>query len=207
MKYQIIIINQSGKFGDVCLFQRDQVMHESSWESLAWITQMLTPEAKRVLSWDISYALYWSNLNTLTPREKCIPSEMVLTNAGDQIKLSIQNSVPIFSDQDGKGEMSKLMISIAEDVPNGTVSTGVAMSGKPCFIQSATPGSMQNIILNPTYFLAFGNIEESTVLEEEIIANAIPIYFPPNVFTMYATLHPDNSWTLAINEPNLVSAS
>ncbi len=207
MQYQIIIINESGKFGDVCLFQKDQVMHESSWKSLAWKTQMLTPEAKRVISWNVEYSFNWSYLGDLSPLAKCLPAESIYAQSGDTIRLGMESKIPNFTDQNGRGEMSKLEIAISEDIPNQRLSTGISMSGQPCFIQKAIPGTNQKIILNPTYFLCFGNLEESTILGDEDLADAIPVYFPPNVFTMYATLHPDNSWTLAINEPNLVSAS
>ncbi len=207
MQYQIIIINQSGKFGDVCLFQKDQVMHESSWNSLAWKTQMLTPDAKRVLSWNIDYSFYWANLGEIVPSAKCIPGEMVSAESGDMIRLGMESQVPTFLGQSGRGELSKMEIIIDKEIPENRFSTGVCMSGNPCFIQKAMPGASQNIILNPTYFLSFGNVEESTILDEGVIASAIPVYFPPNVFTMYATLHHDNCWTLAITEPDLVSAS
>ncbi len=207
MQYQIIIINQSGKFGDVCLFQKDKVIHESSWNSLAWITQILTPAAKRVLSWNIDYGFYWCNLGELSAGEKCLPGELLTAHSGDNIHLGMEFKIPTFMDQNGNGELSKLNISIGEGIPENRISTGITVSGKPCFIQKAPPGSSQNIILNPTYFLSFGNFEESTILEVEVVEKAVPVYFPPNVYTMFATLHPDYSWTLAINEPNIVSTS
>ena len=201
MQYQVIIINNSRSFGDVCLFRKTPDASKDQWKSLAWQSQMLCPEGKRVMSWNEDYAFFWSNTGVLEPGAKCFSPHLMESGNHESIHLVSNREGASFR----KPEISSadgMEIQIGKNIPNGEISSGIAINNKPCFIQMARPMTTQTIYTGSDYYINFGNFEESTILGEEQMQGAVKVEFPANVHTLYAVYNADHTWSISPVEPS-----
>lgn len=206
MQYQVVIINNSRSFGDVCLFKKTSKSTKDQWRSLAWQSQILNPEAKRVISWNEDYAFFWSNTGVLEPGEKCFSPHLMESNKHETIRLVVDEEGAHFSEL-MSSPIDGMEIQIGKNIPAGEISSGIAINNKPCFIQLAEPMTTQTIYTKPDYYINFGNFEESTILGEEEMKGAVRIHFPPNIYTVYAVYNADRSWSIGLNEPSYAQVS
>jgi hypothetical protein len=50
---------------------------------------------------------------------------------------------------------------------------------------------------HPEYWIAFGNFTTGETIDSSSMTNPAQIVFPPNVYSMTATLNADDTWTIA----------
>lgn len=79
-------------------------------------------------------------------------------------------------------------------IPAGTVSVGVAMSGKPTQACVASPGLKYTFTLHPRYWIAFGKFEEGEVIDLKRMTQKFEIQYPVNTYRRSVTLTPNNTW-------------
>ncbi|WP_202919386.1 hypothetical protein [Saccharothrix deserti] len=193
---------------DMCVFQKDPSIGVPDVMSLAWFAKSSHPTTQQTFRWTIDYSFVWSETGTLKPgvffdasqtwpADPGVVKPSTPTVAGNQIGFGRPEGAYTFTSAPTPGaEAGTLYVKQGSDLPLRQASVGIGMSGAGAFAVQAQPNLNLNFTPHPTYFLAAGTYQQGEVLNVGTITNVLPVEFPPNVYSMTATLNPDNSWTL-----------
>ncbi|PYQ25886.1 MAG: hypothetical protein DMF56_26140 [Acidobacteria bacterium] len=91
------------------------------------------------------------------------------------------------------------MITADGTVPPDMLSAGIGMSGAPTMIVQAVPNLQTMFTPRPRYRVAFGQVKPRQILGPAPLPNSADIEFPPNIFSMTATLNINYTWTIEVN--------
>lgn len=217
--YTLTFINNSNNIGNFCCYQRDPNITDPKVMSLAWYVFRTAPTTSAKFSWTIDYQFVWSQVGKLGPG--------VLFNASQKwdAPLTGNNGVD-FTNSDGAftfsnpahfGQNGTLYIAQDTTIPAGKAAVGINMgiagsptgAGSGTFVVAAQPNLVANFTPKPTYWVTFGNYVTGQVLDIGQITQSAQVSFPPNVYSMYAVLNQDNTWTITdevtLNEAFLTS--
>ena len=121
------------------------------------------------------------------------PADLSTTN---QITFSQVRDVFNFSEQKAGPRSGSLFVQQDATVPANVASVGIGMSGAGTFVVASQP-NMENIFTpHPKYWITFGNYIVGQVLDITSITQSAALEFPPSVYSLTATLNPDNRWTV-----------
>jgi rhizosphere induced protein len=167
---------------------------------VAWLAKYAYPNTQIRFTWDdTDLCFVWAGTGQLSPGVLIEASQVVSTslNEGNVIDLSYdsKNRTFYFHNQQTGGQPGSLTIRQDSTVPPNAIAVGIGMSGKPTFVMQANPNMYTTFQPRPTYYLAFGAITQSEVVDTQVVQTQ-EIAFPPNVVALTATLGADNQWTV-----------
>lgn len=201
--YQVIFQNNSVNAWSVCVYQSAPDVNVPNVQSLAWLTEMAAPTTQVVFDWQIQYNFVWSNQGTLPAgavfqASQCWDADLITANA---VTLTNPGGYYTFQNQTVGPAPGSLYITEDNTIPVGGATVGVGMSGNGTFVLTAGPNLNLIFTPTPTYWITFGQYIQGQVMSETEITNSAMIEFPPDVFTMYATLNANNTWTISQTAP------
>lgn len=201
-EYTVIFKNESVNVGDACIYQHDPDMDAYDVMSLAWLVKGSAPTTTVAFDWTIDYCFAWDEMGELVPG---VVFDAAQIWDADPSGITGDNCVT-FSMLDGDiytfeksrfcGEDGNLYIYGDRSLPVKQAAVGIGMSGSPTYVTPAQPNWQWVYTPKPMYWITFGTFEPGEVLDVESISHKAQIHFPPNVYSMTATLNEDNTWTV-----------
>ncbi|WP_309112228.1 hypothetical protein [Saccharothrix sp.] len=208
-QYTLRVVNDSTNLTDMCVYQQDPNIGAPNVMSLAWFTKPAYPTTTVVFRWTIDYSFIWSETGQLKPgvffdASQIWPADPSIIGvaserkAGNQIGFShpSEGAYTFTSTPTANAQRGTLYIDENATIPLKEASVGIGMSGSGTFATQAQPNIHLSFTPHPTYWLTAGTYQQGEVLDVQSITNPVEIHFPPNVYSMTATLHEDNSWTV-----------
>ena len=193
-------VNHNGTdFGDICIYQTyDDQMDDI--RPLVWFSKSAHPKTRLQFQWDILYSLAWSEQGDLTPGVVFKASQIEDVDPSDvsrnTVLLTREQGAFRFGNSDNPTKAGKLGVVCDSTIPAGTVSVGVAMSGKPAVACTASPSLKYTFSPHPRYWIAFGKFEEGEVIDVNRMTQKFEITYPVNIYERTVELGPDNTWSL-----------
>jgi len=203
-QYQIIFKNNSYLSGNFCCFQQDPTITDPSIMSLAWFTKFANPNTAAAFDWSIDYSFVWGETGPLVPGVTFSASQNVPAGLTSNNRITLDyNGGYQFMDQTNGTPSGNLYIIEDGTIPSvNEASVGIGMSGTGTFVMQAAPNYNLTFSPHPEYWVAFGTYTTGEVLNIQSMNNPAEVSFPIGVYTMYATLNSDNSWTISPTSPN-----
>lgn len=197
--YTLDVIHNGTDCGDICLYQTyDGQMDDI--RPLVWFKKTAHPGTLMQFTWSIKYSMAWSEQGDLTPGVVFRASQVVDADPADTnsntLLLTREKGAFRFGDSDNPTKAGKLGIVCDQTIPAGTVSVGVAMSGKPAQACVASPNLKYTFAPHPRYWIAFGRFEEGEVIDINRMTQKFEIKYPVNTYAQTVELCADNSWLL-----------
>jgi hypothetical protein len=188
---QITLVNNSTSPTALALLQSS---------GLAWLAKYAYPGTQVRFTWDdTDLCFVWAGTGQISPGVVLDVSQVVSTSVDGNNVIDLSYDVPnrtfFLHNQRSGGRPGTLTISADQTVPVNAVAVGIGMSGKPTFVAQAQPNMTYSFSPQPIYFLAFGNITQSAVVDADSVKSQ-KVEFPPNVFALTATLGANNEWTV-----------
>ena len=175
--------------------------------SLSWFASpyKLSPGSSITFDWSIDYSFVWGNTGTVTPgvNYEAGGIKSCSLTGPNMTTFSTDDNAPQLSDPVTGGQSGSLTVNEASNVPNSTFSTGIGMSGQGSFVQQALTNATQVYTPEPKYWIAAATQMQMGVVLAQDIAQTAEITFPSAVYTMYATLNEDQTWTVSQTQPTL----
>ena len=196
-KYTVIFKNNSDHTGNVSVYQKDPDIGIPNVMSLAWFSKKANPATRIEFDWSINYNFVWSETGKLLPGVEFIASQTVDAdlNSTNKITLSHDDGAYEFKNQQKEGE-GNLYIEEDGTIPTSKVSVGIGMSGFGTFVVQGEPNTNLIFTPHPKYWITFGSYKQGEVLDITSITNEAEISFPPNIYSMTATLNANNTWSI-----------
>jgi hypothetical protein len=199
-QYQLNFVNESVNSGDVCVFQQVPNAYAKDWVSLAWFSKKSNPGVNINFTWTLDYSFQWAQTGLLDHGVVFEANQSIAAdlNSQNQVTFDTNSYGYLFKDQATGGQSGDLTILTSSRIPNFDASVGIAMSGNGTFAKQATPNSTFIFEPHPSYCIAFGTFQTGAVLDTSVqYGISKNIVFPTGVYTLTATLHADNTWTIA----------
>ncbi|HZP49960.1 hypothetical protein [Actinocrinis sp.] len=203
-EYRLTVVNNSTNYVDLCVYQSPPDLGVPDVNALAWLAEPAHPTTTVHFRWTIDYSFVWSNngelaVGSLFDASQDWPADPYGKTAPQQAQLSYLNGAytfdegaqPVPTPQPGN-----LYIHEDATIPLREASVGVGMSGAGTFAVVAQPNQNLMFTPHPEYWITAGVFTAGQVIDEEQISDKAAVAFPPGVFSMLATLNPDNSWTV-----------
>ncbi len=175
--------------------------------SLSWFASpyKLSPGSSITFDWSIDYSFVWGNTGTVTPgvNYQAGGIKPCSLTGPNMTTFSTDDNAPQLSDPVIGGQAGSLTINEASNVPNSTFSTGIGMSGQGSFVQQALTNATQVYTPEPKYWIAAATEMQMGVVLAQNISETAEVQFPNAIYTMYATLNEDQTWTVSQNQPTL----
>ena len=200
VQYSVKMKNQSNQSWSFVVYQQPP----ANAESLAWFASPFNigVGSEITFSWDISYQFVWAATGILQPginfsalgMKDCDPTGTNTTN------FTITNNTPQLSDSVVGSSSGTLKIIDDRDVPPNKYSVAVAMSQNGVFAVNAGPNLTHVFTPTPSYWVtAMQDIKEGDVMDIKTVTQNTELHFPPNVYSLTATLQADNTWAVVQN--------
>lgn len=195
-QYTIVFQNNSPNPGTVTLYQTEPNNPDAM--PIAWLTRYAYPTTRVTFTWSLQYDFVWSQTGTLVPgiiasAAQVWPADLTTTN---QVTLTYDRAFT-FKDQTAGPTAGTLYIRADSSIPPNTASVGIGMSGAATMLVQASANMTYMFIPNPQYWITFGSYTSGEAIDVSVVTNPAQIVFPPNIYSMTATLNPDNTWTIA----------
>ena len=200
VQYSVQMKNQSNQSWSFVVYQQPP----ANAESLAWFASPFNigVGSEITFSWNLSYQFVWAATGVLQPginfsalgMKDCDPTGANTTN------FTITNNTPGLSDSVFGSASGTLKIVDGRDVPPNKYSVAVAMSQNGVFAVNAGPNLTHVFTPTPTYWVtAMQNVKEGDVMDINTVTQNTQLKFPPNVYSLTATLQADNTWAVVQN--------
>jgi rhizosphere induced protein len=201
-QYQIVITNSAPVTKGFCVYQQGPTDIITDHNALAWRPTTVAPGSTNTVSWEEKYSFAWGNTPTFHAGSVFTPSQMLDAglNSNNAVNYNCQNGVYSFSSPSTQSPAGNLYVNIGADVPGGDTAVGVGVDGSPVFAMRVRPGMGYMFTSGNSIWLTTGNYTEGQVLDMSNMQNTVQVSFPAGVYTMYATLNADNTWTLSANQ-------
>jgi hypothetical protein len=206
--YTLRVINNSSNLVDMCVFQNDPDIGVPDVMSLAWFTKTSHPTTIVRFNWSLDYSFVWSETGVLVPgvffdasqvwpADPSVNRPSTPTNGGNQIGFDRSDGAYTFTSTSTTGaRQGTLYIKEDGSLPLRQASVGIGMSGSGTYAVQAQPNLNLTFTPHPAYYLAAGTYDQGEVLDVGAITNKLKVDFPPNTYSMTATLNIDNTWSL-----------
>ncbi|WP_298418316.1 hypothetical protein [uncultured Kordia sp.] len=198
-KYELIFINNSTRVGDVCIFQEYADTKDPNIHTLAWLTKRTNPQVTDKFQWTTAPCFVWSETGVLVPGVTFESSQVV--EAGlekdNNITFTKEDGAFQFKDLTTDPNTGALTIICDQTIPQNQASVGIGMSGAGTLVAQAQPNMNYRFETKSNYKITFGNFIQGQVIDPSLLYLVGSINFPANVYSMTATLNPDNTWTIA----------
>ncbi|MEO1259238.1 MAG: protein RhiA [Bacteroidota bacterium] len=169
--------------------------------SLAWFASpyRIGPNDQITFSWSIDYSFVWGNSGILQPgvNYDASGSQPASIQGTNQTTFSTDDGFPHLSTPTTGGQAGSLTVNQAGNVPNNVFATGIGMSGQGTFVQQALANTQQVYTPTPEYWIAAATQMQIGVVLAQTVSQTAKVTFPPSVFTMYATLDQNNTWSIS----------
>ena len=197
-KYSIKVTNNGNKPWSFCIFQTPPPDALGA-QSLAWLATPFNINRGSYItfSWNIQYQIMWAKTGVLTPG--------VIFSAHDSKEADlISHNLTIFTAPPPAltpptigGPIGSFTINDGPTVPLSEYSVAVGIGTKGLYAVNAGPRLQHIFTPNLTYWVcAVDQVIEGQVLNILTLTLKAEVTFPPDVFTMTATLQPDNTWDI-----------
>lgn len=198
--YSLTVVNNSTQFEDFTVYQGNGGSGGPNLFSLAWLAAPAWPSTSIFFTWTLDYQFVWSQTGPLQPGVDFRAQQSVPADPSDpsqqMVQFTYQQGAFRFTPVQGGGTPGNLYIREDSTIPPSTAAVGIGMSGAPAFALQAQPNVNVVFTPHPEYWLAAGTFQQGEVLDVTEITNAVQIAFPAGVFSLTATLNPDNTWTV-----------
>jgi rhizosphere induced protein len=198
-QFTLIFQNNSSNTWTAAVYQQAPGPDVPDAMSLAWFAEEAAPTTQLIFNWTIDYQFVWSEVGTLAPGVVFTASQKLGADpGGTNNQVTFTNEPPFTFTGQSSGPAGSLTIVQDSTIPFNTASIGIGMNGSSLYALPAQPRVTAQFTPTPNYFITFGtDIMIGQVLDvREVISTSAQIIFPPNVFSMTATLNADNSWTV-----------
>jgi hypothetical protein len=199
--YTLVFRNNSTNAWNACVYQTQPDIANYEVMSLAWFSKPAAPTTQVKFEWSIDYSYVWDETGPLVPGVVFDASQTWAADLStkNQITLTHPNtpySYYTFTNQGPGANQGSLYITTDGTVPLNMAAVGIAMSGAGTFVCSAQPNL--NLIFTPLpkYWITFGSFEQGEVLDLTELTNSAEVAYPAGVYTMFATLNQDNTWSI-----------
>jgi rhizosphere induced protein len=194
-QYTVVFQNNSTNAGTVALYQVPPDVPGSM--PLAWLTRYAYPTTRVTLTWTLQYDFVWSQTGLLVPgvvatAAQVWPADLITTN---QVTLTYDRAFT-FKNQQAGPQSGSLFINADATIPVNTASVGIGMAGAPTMLVQAQPNMSYVFTPRPEYWISFGNYTTGEAIDISSMTSAAQIVFPPNIYSMTATLNANNTWTI-----------
>lgn len=196
VQYSVIFVNNSNNTASACMYQQDPTIGVPDVMSLAWFAQQAAPTTNVTFTWTIDYSFVWSQTGQLRPgvmfrASQTWPADLTSTN---RVTFTNNAGAYTFTNQ-GPGTAGSL--TVAEDRTVATnAAVGVGMSGAGTFVAQSQPNWNLTFTPHPEYWITFGTFSPGEVMDVTSVSNSAHIQFPPNIYSMTATIDAGNNWTV-----------
>ena len=193
---QITLVNNSTSPTSLALLQNAN----EHGNVVAWLAKYAYPGTQVRFTWDdADLCFVWAGTSQLSPGvvldvSQVVPAGANANNAIDFSYDAANRTFYLHNLRDGN-RPNTMTVTADNTLPVNAVAVGIGMAGKPTLVMQAQPNMNYQFTLQPTYFLAFGNITQSAVVDADAL-HPQKIEFPPNVVALTATLGADNNWTV-----------
>lgn len=195
--FTINFTNNSSSSGNFCLFQQNHNSPNPSVFSTAWRVEAAAPNTRLAISWNTDFYFFWAKTGQLQPGVIFNAGENALTSLTERNRITVtkvDRDYKFTNQRDGYQHGSLTIEADATTVPN-QASVGIGLSGAVAYAVQAQPNMTFMFVPRLEYWVAFGKFQQGQVLDPSGFS-AMKIDFPPGIFSMNATLNPDNSWTI-----------
>jgi hypothetical protein len=196
-QYSVVFYNDSSMAAAACLYQTGAGLTvPGTVHSVAWLAKTAAPTTTIKFQWSTDYSFYWAETGKLGAGAMLTGSQMWPVDTLNQVTLSHPADYYTFSNQIAGPDPKNYYINQDKSIPANMAAAGLGMAGQATFAVQAQPNF--TLIFNPTpsYFIAFGNYTNGQVLDPATVPNAAALVFPPNIYSLAATLNANNTWTI-----------
>lgn len=197
-QYSITISNRASHSASFMLFQADPGAWSPNAMAVAWFAKFSNPSptSRIQFKWTVDIGLSWAETGKLAPGAQFVASELFdPTGTLNQVTLDY-NGAYFFTDPTQGADPSRIYLKESGNIPVGSnASVGVTMSGSTVYATQAMPNTNLTFSPKASYYLAYGNFEEGTVIDVSTINNALLLPYPTGVYSLSTTLNADNTWT------------
>lgn len=189
--------NNSNSSGSFCVFQQNPDSPNPGIFPLAWRAERASPHSQLRISWNTDLYYFWGKTGALMPGVIFYGGEAIPTSLSENndITLTKENGNYKFVNQRSAYQQGVLVATSDATTPVNQASIGIGMSGAVSFAVQAQPNMTFQFAPRFEYWVTFGEITQGQVLEPSGIG-AAKVEFPHGIFSMNATLNPDNTWTI-----------
>jgi hypothetical protein len=197
MRYKLRVLNNSTNPGNICLYQSAPDTSISNGLSLAWLSEYAYPTTTVTFDWTVDYQFMWAETGVVKPGVVFDASQLWETDLRTNNMVTLHyDQAYTFQDQRVGQQAGSLVITQDHTIPLGMAAVGIGMSGAGVFACQAQPNMTVVFTPHPEYWITFGNFQQGEVLESTQITNQAKLDFPPNIYTLTATLNADNTWNV-----------
>lgn len=203
MSLTVNFFNDSGRDASAMLFLRTGPDRgQLGRASVAWIAKYAFARTRIALTWALQPCFVWTNTGQLVPGVVTTTGQVFDADpfSTNLITFTYRQDVGAFTflDQREGQPAGTLVVRTDAAVPPLMASVGVGLSEQAAFLMPAVP-NMQMVfdMRGISYWIAFGSFKPGQVLEEDQVANAARIDFPPNIVAMDARIDAADAWHIA----------
>jgi hypothetical protein len=196
-KYTVIVQNKSGKDGFALLFAQ-----QSAYP--VWQSKFTYNDVNSVFEWQENFGFVWQQYGAKNNSQQILPTDLK-TNNEITLDYDAQHQAFRFKDQKQGNPPGTLIINQSSTIPSGTVRIGLAIAGYPAAMQDSHPNSTLTIVQCSKYYVAFDVEEQTGVVNVNKTSKLALLKFPPNIYSLTATINEDFTWTVN-NTPLRMSA-
>jgi rhizosphere induced protein len=199
--YTIRFVNNSTNNWDFCCYQQDPGLTKNPGVmSLAWFAQPVAPTTTTKYSWQVLYNFVWAQTGILVPGVIFDASQTRDANpdgTNNQIGLTKTSRGSYTFTPQTSAQAGSLFVNCDNTIAANELSVGVGMSGNGTFVVPAQPNINVTFTPHPEYWVTFGDLESGQVMDiQSVVSTSAKVSFPPNVYSMTATLKADNTWSV-----------
>jgi hypothetical protein len=190
--YNLIVNNESTEEGYALIFCQKPDANTPDVQTYAWLSKFLYPGVKADFSWQMQWAFMWKQINSINESQQIVLTDLQ-TNNKITLDYDAGHQAFHFADQAQGDSPGSLYIEESANVPNGMAQVGLALSGHPAFLVNSQPNMNVVITPKPSYFLMFGTHEDQGPISIEQYSKAVALNYPPNIYSLTATIRQDGS--------------
>lgn len=201
-QYHLKVINESNREWTFYVYQKAPIIDNENIFSLAWFASPYKVRVDNYVEfyWSIDYEFVWSASGTLKPGVvfRTGGSKACQPGGNNHTEFSApQGGAPGLSEPFKGPKEGILYIKDDSNVPVGTFSVGIGMSGNGTFVQQADANLTHKFTPTPSYWVAAGDqIKVGTVLDIQTVTKTAEVKFQRGVYSMVAILTDDNTWEI-----------
>lgn len=201
--YELVIKNDSQKDGYAMIFCEKPDTSSPDLLTYVWQTKFLYSGVQASLKWQIDWGFMWRQINSVNASQQIVPANLETSNKID-LEYDSEHQAFHFSEPTKGEQPGSILISAEPTVPVNTAEVGLALAGNPAFLVKALPNLNYTFTPKPTYWLVFGETNETGPVDASAYSNAVAINFPANIFSLTAIIQPDGTITVE-NTPLVVA--
>ncbi len=198
-QYSLTVNNQASHSAYFMVYQSDPTQWDPNALSIAWFAKFSNPSptSKIKFSWGVDWGFSWGDTGKLQAGVRYDASETYEPqNSNDNLITLDYNGAYLFGTPAAGQDPNRFYIQESKNIPvNSSASVGMTMSGNTVYAVQARPNQNLTFSPHPTYYLAYGNYEEGTVIDVSTVNNPLTLVYATGVYSLSTTLNADNTWT------------